>query len=394
MQLPAGDRQPRKFVKGETAPCASWGESAFASTGKLEKQCLFNAFLGAEFVRREVSHMTVVGGPNVCSLDDSPSYQVVCCAWHRPTLSGLSMRSITRLHRNKGQVAMSSNLTQPPHSNMVQGALTFKPRKRTLYRSPLGIQSLPLWRLLLIAHFSEKLLVGFVYLDNRIGSILLSYQLEQRPTGIPLVGYDVPRTNAGTKVPLRKPSLRKQVGCPLRIMDIASTDIGRDRQFVFAVHQQMQFIPVGEFLPTMRALFDRPPGFSVGLDGFATVAPSLQRRTIQRNPFTESRQFGVVSSHQRARDILEPSKGSEFCQLCEEPAERGLVRNSIRDVYTASLGNKGVPFKFTDECSSRFKTKNVLDNKTSPEGFYRMPFGSTTKRTSESSQKRRFIGGR
>ena len=109
---------------------------------------------------------------------------------------------------------MHRDLSQPSHSNIVEGTLPLEAAIRSLYSLPLAVE-----RLLCRGFDSlgECLFVAGEWVNDRLRSVLPSNQCPESRTGITLVSYDVRRM----KLAISRPSFSKKVGAPLRIMDVA-----------------------------------------------------------------------------------------------------------------------------------------------------------------------------
>ena len=102
---------------------------------------------------------------------------------------GLSLLS-NRLHRNQGQVAMSPNLPQAPHRDVIEGALPLETGEASLYGLPLAVKGLPFGRVLPRPQLLHQLLVRWQHHDDGLRMVLPDNERSQRATGVsPRAGF-------------------------------------------------------------------------------------------------------------------------------------------------------------------------------------------------------------
>lgn len=274
---------------------------------------------------------------------------------------------------------MNSDFTQTPYPDMVQRALAFEPRERTLHANPLSIESLPARGLThLSGHFSEPL-VSDIGVNDGLSAVSLLNGGVQLGTRVPLVRHDVLWVEVASGVP----SLTKQVGHSACIVGIASTDVCRDREFIFSINRQMQFPAERELSLALSAFLHRPASLTVRVLGLTAIDPSSKGRGVQGYPLPEPREFVVAPTYQLSRHILQLGCHSVLGQPSEEPRERGLMRNEVRRGDTTCLSDEGVVLQGANERSRGFQTEDVSGDQAMPEDFYWMPLGAATQSTPE-----------
>ena len=271
---------------------------------------------------------------------------------------------------------MSSNLLPSPNRNLIQGALALEPREHTLDCLPLFEQRLS-FKGVLYAVLGQQFLVGFIQLNYRSCSILPFDKGKKLPSRITGISNDVARV----KFTSCKPRFPKNVGRPLRVVNVACAHIGRNGQFVFTVNQEVQFPTVGKFFGALSPHLDRPTSLRVSLLGFATVAPCLEGCAVQGHAFPETRQGFIMLPSQSARNVFDARQ--VFGQLPEESAESGLVGYSVRGRDAASFGNERVIVEHPNHCRRGRQAQGMLHHETSPEGLDGVSFGAASDGTFE-----------
>ena len=133
-------------------------------------------------------------------------------------------------------------LADVTHRKVVEGALPFQSRERTLHALALRIEGFPTRGILVLPGLSKKFLVGLVHLNYRTGPVLPLNQPYQGQSAVPRVGHDV----VGLECPMRESSLLKDVGCTYSVMDVSGADIGSYGKFVLTVNKKVE---LGGFEP-------------------------------------------------------------------------------------------------------------------------------------------------
>lgn len=278
---------------------------------------------------------------------------------------------------------MKRNLAQATGGYVIQGALSLKAREHSLHSWPLSVQSLPGQCILPHTAGEHCLLMGTVGLDNRFRSILTFYQGNQLFGRIPCVSHEKARSKLTGSVS----SLLKNVGGPSHIMDVACTDICPDRKLRFAIHNEVEFIPVGSFFNSLSTLLHAPSCVGVGLLRLTTVAPAFKSSAVQGYPLTESWDFIVAATYQSAGHILQLSSHLVLGEPSEETAKGGVMRYGIGRFNPTGLGNKGVVAEFAPKSLCRGQSQDVLSYDASPEDGNRVAFRTAAGRANKGFQK-------
>ena len=150
------------------------------------------------------------------------------------------MSSPCHLHGYYGQVTMQSNFTQTACCDVVQRPLTFEPRKRSFHGLSLLCQSLPLRSVQNFPIPCSHVVLPLWYLNDRNCSVLPFDESEKMLGTVSRVCHEVTRM----ELPARYPTLLEGIGSSSHIVDIACAYVGSDGEFGFAVHNQVQFVPV------------------------------------------------------------------------------------------------------------------------------------------------------
>ena len=232
---------------------------------------------------------------------------------------------------------MHRNLPQPPHSNMVQGALSFEAGKYPLDGRPLAEQCLPLWSILVLSKLPEHFLVPWVYLDDGLGAVLLANQVVQGLSRVSLVSHHELRITSNNES-----GLPQDVAGPLGVVNITGADVSSYRKFTFTVYQQVQLVTQDKLGLAVGVLFHRPLGLRVRRLVLAAFDPSLEGSAVYSYPLPESRQFRVAAAHQRAGDLFDLGGHMVLGELSKEAAESRFVGNSFGGFNPTSLSDEGV----------------------------------------------------
>ncbi|KKL46815.1 hypothetical protein LCGC14_2341760, partial [marine sediment metagenome] len=197
------------------------------------------------------------------------------------------------------------------------GTLTLEPGIAPLNGLALRVQCFPSYGFLLCAITGHEFLVSTVHLDNGFGQVLVLHQLKQSLARIACIGHDV----AGMELTGCEPGLPENVGGADRIMDIAGTYVGGNGKLGLAIYQQMQFVAVGGFFHSLRPSLDRPTSVLIRLHRLATVAPCLERGTVQRHSLPKGRKRLIMLAYHATGDILETGQALGTRQSLEETGE-------------------------------------------------------------------------
>ena len=275
----------------------------------------------------------------------------------------ISRRGVGDLKCDQAQVAVGGDLSPASYSDMVQRTLTFEPGVRTFNSSPLLFEAPVACKSGLAAFLCQHMDRGGGDVDNGVGIVLASYQMEHGSGRIALV-----RNNeARVKTRDLSTSFSQHIGCSLRIINIPCAYIGGNRHFRLAVYQEVQLPTVGIFFGTLRTLLDRPAGVWISLRLLSPIAPSFQGRAVQRHALTESRQFGIVPPHKATRHVLESRQDLGTGKPLEKAAERSLV-GDVQDGLNAYRScDVGVPVEHAEELSGRGETQVVFDDEAMPQ---------------------------
>jgi hypothetical protein len=228
--------------------------------------------------------------------------------------------------------------------------------------------------------------MSWVYLDNRLGGVLVSNQAEQRLAGVGFVRYYEFWITSN-----RESRFPQDVTSPLGIVNVARADVGCYREFMLTVHQQMQLVTQDELGLAVGVLFDRPAGVFVRGLGLATIDPSLESGAVDSYPVPESRKFGVAVAHQGAGHVLQPSRSVVFGEPSEEAAEGSFVGNSIAGSNPTRLSNEGVVLQRPDQCPGGWQTEDVLSYKALPEDSDGVSLWASAGGANKSIEERRIV---
>jgi len=149
---------------------------------------------------------------------------------------------------------MKRNLTKSPRCDVVKGALPLQAGKHSLNGWSLPMQGLPFRGLHPLPKLSHEGLVAGEYVNDRLGTVLLTDQVHQGPTGIALVRHYCPRAEPAVS----QSGLSEHIRGSFSIMDVTGADVSRDRHFIFTVYEKMKLPAPDELLLSLGILLHRP----------------------------------------------------------------------------------------------------------------------------------------
>ena len=197
------------------------------------------------------------------------------------------------LHNNKRDEAMNSYFTDTANSDVVQSPIALEPRIQAFNTASPVVDFL---KFLSFRPKSLSLLVAWIYLDNRLGTVLAFYYLSQFFTTVTSITNDI----FGVKFAIGKSRLAKQRGSNTNIMRRSSRNLSNDRQFVFGICQNMKLVTKVVFYLARCISLNSPTGIGVGHWLVSSVRPSLQIGTVDSYTFAKIRQGIVHTEVQRA----------------------------------------------------------------------------------------------
>ena len=232
---------------------------------------------------------------------------------------------------------MNTDLHPLSGSDVVQGTLPLESRKGTLYCLSLFQQRLT-FQGILKPVLLDQFLMTSVQFDDRCRPVLTPNESQEFSARVSSISDDV----MGMELTVCISGFAQDVRCTLRVVDVPSTDIGGNRQFVLAVHQQVQLPTIDTFSDPLCACLDRPSSLRVSFLCLTSVTPSLQAGGIQGNTLSEARQFCIVLSHQGAGNVLDSMEELALRQFREESGERCFVGIASGDLMPQASAMKGL----------------------------------------------------
>ena len=267
---------------------------------------------------------------------------------------------------------MKSSLAPAPRRDVVQRPLTFEPRKCPLDRLALPSKRLVSGKAGLESLLGQQFFATRGNIDHGVGVVLSPYQMEHCPRRVAFVRHQITRVKTGCL----SSGLSQHVRCSLRVMNIARAHVRGDGKFGFAVHQQMQFPPIGVFLDALCAVLDRPSSVGVTLGCLAAIAPRLQRGAVQCHTLPKPRYLRILSAYQIPGHVLHSRQELRRRQPFEEPRERGFV-GDVGPVKAARPGDERVVGQRPDEFARRTQAHRVFRDEGTPKCLGGVSFGAT-----------------
>ena len=289
---------------------------------------------------------------------------------------------MSSLHSYKSQVAVCRDLADALRRDIVQRPVSFQKRKCPFHRYSLTIKGLPTNGVLPYPESFHELVMGGVDLHDRLRPVEVLHELEEASTRIAFICHQI----AGQEPRVCDSGLSQNVGCSLRVMDVARTDIGGNRKLRLAVNKQMQLPTQGKLSLAVGVLLDRPTGLSVSRSRLASVHPTFQGRAVQSHPLSEARDVSIVAAHQAARHIFQQRKRASG-ELGKEAAKCSLVRDGLWGLDAASSGDERIVTESAYHRLGRWQAEVVLDQEATPENVGGMALRASANRAYESFKK-------
>ena len=253
---------------------------------------------------------------------------------------------------------MNLNLLEPFNSDFVEGSVLFEPAKDPFDGNTPMICEFPSGGLK-----RQMLSIVLICLNNRLGTILLFYELTQFNARVTSIGQHT----SGVKLAISEPSLPERAGGPMGVVDIGCCYIECQGEFIIDINHEMGTIAKPILLEISDGAFDRPS--CVGICGWSLgfVSPSPNISGIYSNIPAKAWKGSVTTPDHLPANILNQMSIFSACKFGHETRERRLTGKLGWGIDTAGLGNIRVVLEDTNQGRNGGQAQYVPNEVATPE---------------------------